>query len=92
MCYDLNVYIHIEVIMETAILTLRVPLEVKDQLGKLAAATHRSQSFLGSEAIRRYVDLESWQIAEIQQAVTEADAGDFASDAEFDAVIKKHAR
>lgn len=91
MCYDLNVYIHIEAIMETAILTLRVPQEVKDQLCKLAAATHRSQSFLGSEAIRRYVDLESWQIAEIQQAVTEADAGDFASDAEFDAVVKKHA-
>ena len=42
--------------METAILTLRVPLEVKDQLGKLAEATHRSQSFLGSEAIRRYID------------------------------------
>ena len=77
--------------METAILTLRVPPEIKDQLGKLAEATHRSQSFLGSEAIRRYVDLESWQVAEIQQAITEADAGNFADDAEFSAVIKKYA-
>lgn len=77
--------------METVILTLRVPQEIKDQLGKLAEATHRSQSFLGSEAIRRYIDLEAWQIAEIQQAVTEADAGDFATGAEFNAVIKKHA-
>jgi predicted transcriptional regulator len=46
---------------------------------------------LGGEAIRRYIDLESWQIAEIQQALNEADAGDFATEAEFDAVVKKHA-
>ena len=38
-----------------------------------------------------YVDIKSWQIAEIQQAITEADAGDFASDEEFNAVLKKHA-
>lgn len=77
--------------METSVLTLRIPNEIKEELGKLAEATHRSQSFLGAEAIRRYLELESWQIAEIRQALTEADAGDFASDDEFDAVIKKHA-
>jgi len=60
-------------------------------LGKLAEVTHRSQSFLGADTIRRYIDLESWQIAEIQQAVAEADAGDFASDIEFNAVLNKHA-
>lgn len=91
MHYDAHVYTHIETIMETTVLTLRVPNEIKDQLGKLAEATHRSQSFLGAEAIRRYIELESWQIAEIQQALTEADAGDFASEDEFNAVLKKHA-
>lgn len=78
--------------METTILTLRVPQEVKDQLGKLSEATHRSQSFLGGEAIRRYVELEAWQIAEIQQAIVEADAGDFASEDEVNLVLKKYAR
>ena len=77
--------------MDTVILTLRVPQEVKDQLDKLSEATHRSKSFLGSEAIRRYVDLEAWQIGEIQQAIQESDADDFASDAEVDAVVKKYA-
>lgn len=77
--------------METTILTLRVPQEVKDQPGKLSEATHRSQSFLGGEAIRRYVELEAWQIAEIQQAIVEADAGDFASKDEVDLVVKKYA-
>jgi predicted transcriptional regulator len=37
------------------------------------------------------LDIESWQIAEIKQAISEADTGDFASDAEFNVVLKKHA-
>lgn len=78
--------------METSILSLRIPQEVKDQLAKLAEATHRSQSFLGGEAIRRYVELEAWQIAEIQQALIEADADDFATEDEFNAVVNKYAR
>lgn len=77
--------------MDTAILTIRIPQEVKAQLDKLAEATHRSKSFLGSEAIQRYIDLEAWQIGEIQQAILEADANDFASDEEVDAVVRKHA-
>jgi predicted transcriptional regulator len=52
--------------------------------------TYRPHSFSSVDAIRRYIDLESWQIEEIQQAVKAADAGDFASDAEFDEVMKKH--
>jgi predicted transcriptional regulator len=77
--------------METAVLTLRVPVDIKDQLDKLADATQRSKSFLAGEAIRQYLDLEAWQIGEIQQAIVEADAGDFATDDEVDAVVRKHA-
>lgn len=76
--------------MDTATLTLRVPVEIRDQLDKLAEATHRTKSFLAGEAIRQYLDLEAWQVGEIQQAIKEADAGDFASDAEVDAIAKKH--
>ena len=77
--------------VDTAVLTLRVPVEVKDQLDKLADATHRSKSYLAGEAIRQYLDLQAWQIGEIQQAIAEADAGDFASDDEVEAVVRKHA-
>lgn len=91
MCHDVNIYIHSEVVVETTTLTLRVPQDVKDQLGKLSEATHRSQSFLGGEAIRRYVELEAWQITEIQQAIIEADAGDFATEDELGLVVKKYA-
>jgi RHH-type rel operon transcriptional repressor/antitoxin RelB len=82
---------HKENIMQTTTLTLRVPVEVKDQLEKLADATHRSKSYLAGEALRQYLVLEAWQIGEIQRALQEADAGDFATDEEFDAVVRKYA-
>lgn len=77
--------------METAVLTLRVPAEVKEQLDKLADATHRSKSWLAGEAIQRYLELEVWQIGEIQQALQEADAGDFAGDEEVAALQARYA-
>lgn len=77
--------------METTTLTLRVPSAMKEQLDKLADATHRSKSYLAGEAIRQYLELESWQIGEIQQALQEADASDFASDEEVAAVVRKYA-
>jgi predicted transcriptional regulator len=77
--------------METTTLTLRIPEEMKDQLDKLADATRRSKSYLAGEAIRQYLELESWQIGEVQQALKEADANDFASDDEVDALVRKYA-
>lgn len=77
--------------METAVLTLRVPVEVKQQLDQLADATHRSKSWLAGEAIQRYLDIEAWQIGETVTALAEADAGDFASNEEIAAVKAKYA-
>lgn len=77
--------------MATAVLTLRVPEEIKAKLDKLAQATHRSKSFLAEEAIARYIDLEAWQVGEIEQAIHEADKGDFASPSELTDLLKKHA-
>ena len=64
-------------------LSVRVEPEVKARLDALADATQRSRSFLAAEAIREYVEINEWQLQEIQNAVAEADAGDFASDDEL---------
>jgi predicted transcriptional regulator len=77
--------------VETSVLTLRLNNETKDKLDKLANATQRSKSFLAAEAINRYLEIEAWQIAEIKQAVIEADQGDFASDAQVNALASKYA-
>lgn len=73
----------------SAIMSIRLESEVKDRLEQLASATHRSKSYLAAEAIREYVELNEWQILEIQTALLEADAGDFASDSEVKTVFGK---
>jgi RHH-type transcriptional regulator, rel operon repressor / antitoxin RelB len=70
-------------------MTVRLDDEVKDRLDLLAEATQRSKSFLAAEAIREFVDNNEWQIAEINAALKEADAGDFASDKEVAVLGKK---
>lgn len=63
-------------------MTIRLESELKDRLDKLARATRRSKSFLAAEAVREYVELHDWQTREIQTALKEADAEDFASESE----------
>jgi len=70
-------------------MTLRLEDDVKARLDKLADATQRSKSFLAAEAIREFVENNEWQIREIKAAVKEANAGDFASDADVAALAKK---
>ena len=77
--------------MESAVLTLRLNIATKNKLDQLASATHRSKSFLAAEAINRYLELEAWQISEIELSIKEADAGDFASTEQMSDLAKKYA-
>ena len=70
-------------------MTVRIDDDIKDRLDVLAGATKRSKSFLAAEAIRAYVDTNEWQIAEIQAAIKEADAGAFARDPEVAGLAKR---
>jgi predicted transcriptional regulator len=40
-----------------------------------------------NEAIENYIEIYKWQIAEINLAITEADAEDFASDEDVDTIF-----
>jgi predicted transcriptional regulator len=70
-------------------MTIRLEDGVKDRLDHLAKATHRSKSFLAAEAIRAYVESNEWQIGEIQAALADADAGDYATDKDVAKLGKK---
>ncbi len=70
-------------------MTVRLEDDVKHRLDALAHATRRSKSFLAAEAIRAYVDTNEWQVGEIQAALEEADAGDFAGDNDVAALARK---
>lgn len=73
-------------------ISIRTDSELVGQFDAVASATGRTRSFLVNEAMREYIAREAWQVAEINKALAEADAGDFASDAEMAALDKKWGR
>jgi RHH-type rel operon transcriptional repressor/antitoxin RelB len=73
----------------TTTITIRLESAVKNRLDRLSEATQRTKSFLAAEAIREYVETNEWQIQEIRSALVEANAGDFASDADVKALTDK---
>lgn len=74
---------------QSSTMTIRLESELKDRLDQLAKTTRRSKSFLAAEAVRDYLELNDWQIQEVNTALTEADAGDFASDEDVSATFGK---
>jgi RHH-type transcriptional regulator, rel operon repressor / antitoxin RelB len=68
---------------------VRVEDEIKDRFDRIAESTRRSKSSLTAEAIRQYVGNHEWQIAGIHASLAEANAGDFARDADIAAVAKR---
>jgi predicted transcriptional regulator len=61
--------------MSTTLVSFRVKNELKEKLDSLAEATQRSKSFLATEALERYIELESWQVAHIKEGMRQAEAG-----------------
>jgi RHH-type transcriptional regulator, rel operon repressor / antitoxin RelB len=55
---------------------VRVRPDLVAELDKLAEATGRSRADLAEEALAEYLDVQRWQIAGIEQAIREADAGE----------------
>ena len=76
----------------SSVLTLRLDSKLKKQLDRLSEATNRSRSFVAAEAIREYVELNNWQIAETIKGLAEADRGEVATDKEMAQTFKKWTR
>ncbi|MES9850502.1 MAG: CopG family ribbon-helix-helix protein [Candidatus Thiodiazotropha sp. L084R] len=70
-------------------MTIRLDPELKSRLDKLAEITHRSKSYMASEAVRDFLAINEWQIQEIKVAISEADEGDFATPEEEATVFNK---
>jgi RHH-type transcriptional regulator, rel operon repressor / antitoxin RelB len=59
---------------ETETVTIRLPATVKRKLEALAISTNRSKSWLAAQAIAVYVEEQSWQIQQIEEAISLADS------------------
>jgi len=74
---------------QSSTMTVRLDRDIKQRLERLAEATRRSKSFLAAEAIRDYVELNEWQIAEVESAIQEAEREEFASNTEVANVFRR---
>jgi predicted transcriptional regulator len=55
-------------------LSVRVPLDARDQLEELANATGHTKSFLAAEAIEYYLMTQSWQVQAIEKSIKKANS------------------
>ena len=60
---------------KTTTMTVRLTPELSDKLDALARDAKRSKSYLASEAIAAYVEINAWQVARIKEALDEARSG-----------------
>ncbi|OKH22562.1 CopG family transcriptional regulator [Hydrococcus rivularis NIES-593] len=75
--------------MSKETITFRVDSDKRKALDEIASILDRDRTYILNEAIDYYLEIYRWQIEEIQKGITEADAGDFASDEEVDAALAK---
>ena len=73
-------------------ISFRIEAENKVRLRQLAESTGRDQSELAREAFQQYLDVQEWQINGIREALAAADRGEFAVDADIEAVFHKYAK
>ena len=65
-------------------ITVRLPIDLQHRVEEIARALDQPQSWVVARAVEAFVNIEN-----IQRALVEADAGDFASDAEVGEVFAK---
>jgi predicted transcriptional regulator len=75
---------------QTRTINVRIPVSVFKQLDELATATARTKSFVTVEALSNYLATQSWQVQEVVTTLEEMDQGEFATDAEVNAVFAKY--
>ena len=56
-------------------ITVRINVEMKEQLEKLVKASARPRSILIVDALQEYLAVNQWQIHAIEEGIRQADAG-----------------
>lgn len=70
-------------------ITFRLDSDRRVALDAIAAGLDRDRSYIINEAINLYLEIYHWQVAEIQSGIAEAEAGDFATEDEVQAVFAR---
>lgn len=74
---------------ENPVISLRVPNELYLKLEHIVNATKRSKTDLLLHWVEQAIELEEWQIQEIEAGIQDADAGLFANQEEVNKVLTR---
>jgi predicted transcriptional regulator len=69
--------------------SVRLPANLKARMETYAQMTGRSKSYVAMEALSEYLVTRLPQIEDLKEAIAAADRGEFASDAEVEAVFDR---
>ncbi len=75
------------VMSETILISARVSSEVANRLASLSKSTHRSKSFLASQAIEEFLNVQEWHVEAIKEGIAAAKKGDVKSHEEAIAIL-----
>lgn len=78
--------------MSKETITFRIEAEKRKALGAIATRMDCDRSYILNEAISAYLETNQWQIEHIQAGLRQADAEEFATEAEVRAAFEKWRR
>lgn len=70
-------------------ISFRLDSEKREALDAVASASDRDRSYILNEAIDAYLDVQQWQIEHIRKGLRQANAGQFATEAEMKAALAR---
>jgi predicted transcriptional regulator len=73
--------------MEKHNITVRLDADAVTVLDRLAEYFDRDRSYLIKQAVASYIETHQWQLAELEKAIAEADAGDVVPHADVVAML-----
>jgi RHH-type transcriptional regulator, rel operon repressor / antitoxin RelB len=78
--------------MSDETISVRIARDRKAALDAIAAQTDRDLGRVIEDALDAYIALHAWQVAHIKEGLRQADAGEFASEAEVEAAFARWRR
>jgi RHH-type rel operon transcriptional repressor/antitoxin RelB len=75
--------------MSRETISFRLESEKREALDAVASALDRDRSYIINEAIEAYLDIHRWQLDHIREGLRQANAGEFATEAEVKSAFSR---
>ena len=78
--------------MSRETISFRLESDKREALDAVASALDRDRTYILNAAIDAYLDVHQWQMDHIREGLRQANAGEFASEAEMKAAFSRRRR